>query len=156
MLHSEFCDKVYRESLLYLRRVDSRGYRQDHSSEDRTADRTHYYRTLTDCLTTTFVVGILRASGKKRVQSIGFEIDEMNGETCRQTDRPQIRIALGLVHIVLPDKHHCPHAANTRRQQGHEMRISEHFDISFITMDGDRDSDGNNDGSAYLRRKWLG
>ena len=142
--------------VLYLRGVDSRGNSQDHSSKDRTANRTHNYRTLTDCLTTSFVVGILCGRGKKCIQSIGFEIDQMNGETSRQTDGPQIRSALGLVHIVLPDKHQRPHAANTRCQQSHEVRISEHFDISFVTMGGDRDSDDNNDGRAYLIQKKSG
>ena len=107
----------------HLRGVDSRGYGENHRSDHRHAHRSEDHRALPNRLATALVVGVLNGRSEKCVQPIGFEVDEVNGEASRQTDRPEIRAALGLVHIVLPDKHQRPHAANARSQQRHDVRI---------------------------------
>ena len=75
--------------------------------------------------------GTSRLGGEEQKQSVGFQVHHVDCKARRDADRPEVRGALGLVHVFLPDEHEGPDAADAGGEEERDVGEPEHFDVRF-------------------------
>jgi hypothetical protein len=77
---------------------------------------------------------LLQAALLFRVQedreAVGLHVHHLDDVAGGQVDAPEVGVALGLVHVCLPDEHEGPHDEDAGETHGGHVSVLEHADIS--------------------------